>query len=341
MQLRQSYPNEWGDVNEFVLENSMDLENSFVKVYVKLQDTVFTHASIYESKFKSTKDDSGKDIPWDDRIIIKSRMVLFNDTTDFTVEEFDTPEEITDACYRHFTPQFTRKLRELTKDDIWKAIMTLPRHNISREKWGGVTEIELKNWFRWSVDDNRFYVSCAAENPPNQPVWIRVLDDGAWFQLRDLRLPMKLPDDVVRCCNDYLKPEDMVPYYAPKVIPPILKVDLAADCQSFEAIENFLRFYKIHYNVPTSGRDLIYVYNNDGRRLFVHPYTQTRMEDVGAHILYEPIPHFHDPEYFSTAQEFHDALIRCNVTIHSIGEAIARLVNIAETITRRVSCAPA
>jgi hypothetical protein len=231
----------------------------------------------------------------------------------------------------------------LTKNHIMDALLTLPIHDISKEKWGNITEAQIRRWFFWKDGNRECRVSCVPRYldkdssdwelyvseeklalikvPWNQPATFNV--DGICTELSSA-------DDVVSACNRYLvpKPSTSTLLLLQKASP----VDLNSSCNTFQRITNFLKYYGVVHEIPYFTSDMIYVKDvkdENGKELLIHPFMNSSFNSIQAHI---------GRRDFTTAQELKDLLGRYNVTIHNpqatgaIYEAIARLVRIVDTL---------
>jgi hypothetical protein len=231
----------------------------------------------------------------------------------------------------------------LTKNDIMNALLTLPTHDISREKWGKITEAQIRRWFFWKDGNRECRVSCVpADLGKDSSDWQLYLSEE---KLASIKVPLKNPavfnlngsdtelssaDDVVSACNQYLvpKPSTSTLLLLQKASP----VDLNSSCNTFQRITNFLKYYGVVHEIPYFTSDMIYVKDvkdENGRELLIFPFMNGGFNPIQAHI---------GRDDFITGQQLRDLLDKYKVTIHNpqatgaIYEAISRLARIVNAL---------
>jgi len=227
----------------------------------------------------------------------------------------------------------------LTKNDIMKALLTLPTHDISKEKWGEITEAQIKRWFFWRDGNRECRVSCVPRhlNAGSSDLQLYLSEDklalievpwkqSATFNVDGIHTELSSADAVVSACNRYLVPK-------PATSTPLLKkaspVDLTSSCNTFQSIRNFLKYYGVNNEIPWFTTDMIYVKDDNGKELAIYPFMQGNLGSINARI---------GQDEFTTGQKLKDLLGKYNVAIHNpqatgaINEAIARLVRIVNAL---------
>jgi hypothetical protein len=161
-------------------------------------------------------------------------------------------------------------------DDVMRELNNLPTNGISSGEWGKITKAQIRRWFSWNEQKRQFMVRCVRKNmeydltqcqksvsSSYECPTIEIFRDSVTFTIDGKTIPVNNADDIARICIHYFVPIPLTTNRFPEPT----EVNLDNNCKYFKDVMNFLRYYRIKYEVEYNLDTMIYFYDGSNEEL--------------------------------------------------------------------------
>jgi hypothetical protein len=159
---------------------------------------------------------------------------------------------------------------------VMRELNNLPTNEISSGEWGEITKAQIRRWFCWKEDKRQFMVRCVRKTAKYDSTQcqisvsssyecptINIVNNSVTFTIDGQTNPVNNADDIARLCIGYFVP---IPITTNRFLEP-KEVNLDNDCKYFNDVMNFLRYYRIKYEVEYDLVSMIYFYDGRNKEL--------------------------------------------------------------------------
>jgi hypothetical protein len=161
-------------------------------------------------------------------------------------------------------------------DDVMRELNNLPTNEISSGEWGKITKAQIRRWFSWNEQKRQFMVRCVRKTTKCDPTQcqisvsssyecpaIEIFRESVTFTIDGQKITVNNADDIARLCIEHFVP---IPITTNRFLEPT-KVNLDNNCKYFNDVMNFLRYYRIKYEVEYDLDTMIYFYDRSNKEL--------------------------------------------------------------------------